>query len=198
MPKIPFEVIKELGQKGFDYAKKNPGKVIATVGMATPKVMKTLTAISDKKHEWQMDKIKKKSELGKIDFKETRYLNYHSKVLPNITTNNYSELDEHISEVENFIIQLENEMTVIKKLLITSKITKWQKVKAQLESRRDNSFYYELVKLNEEATYESSFLPMNVQDHFRELPTLEARKEFVMQFTDKEASKVGMDFLKYN
>lgn len=198
MPKIPFEVFRELGHKGVDYAKKNPGKVFATVAIATPKVIETINSLNDKKHEWQMGRIKKKSELGKNDFKETRYFSYQNKILPNIATYNYSELDEQIFEVESFIVQLEHEMTVIKKVIISSKITKWQQVKSQLESRRDNSFYIELVKVNEDATYESTFLPKNVQDYFRELTSLDERKEFAMQFGIKDEGKIDRDFLKYN
>lgn len=197
MPKIPLPILKELGTKGINYAKKNPEKVKAAVAIA-PMLIKTLTELNDKKHEWHLNKMKMKSELGKVEYRDTRYMRYQDHILPNLDMYNYMKLDECISEVESFVIQLTDEMTVIKRPKLMPRVVKWQRVKAQLESHRDARFYSELVRINEDAMYESDFLSKNVQEHFRELPTLEDRKEFVLQVTDKDEAKVALDFLKYN
>lgn len=197
MPKIPLTILKELGTKGIDYAKKNP-EAVKTALAAAPLMLKGLKELNDKKHEWHLNKMKKKTELGKVEYRDTRYMRYQAHILPNINTYNYMKLDECISEVESFIMQLSDEMTVIQRPKLMPRIAKWQKVKAQLETHRDTRFYTELVRLNEDAAYESDFLTKNVQEHFRELPTLEDRREFVLQVTGKDEGKVAMDFLKYN
>lgn len=197
MPKIPLAILKELGAKGIDYAKKNPDKVKAAVAFA-PMLLKTLTDLNSKKHEWYLNKMKNKSELGKIEYRDMRYMRYQDHILPNLATYNYMKLDECISEVESFIMQLNEEMTVIKRPKLMPRVTKWQKVKSQLESHRDTRFYSELVHLNQDASYESEFLSKNVQEYFKELPTLDERKEFVVQVTGKDEGKIAMDFLKYS
>lgn len=197
MPKIPITILKELGTKGIDFAKKNPEAVKAAL-VAAPAMLKGLAELNDKKHEWHLSKMKKKTELGKVEYRDTRYMRYQDHILPNLDTYNYMKLDECISEVESFIMQLNGEMTVIKRPKLMPRVSKWQKVKTQLESHRDARFYTELVRVNEDAAYESDFLSKNVQEHFRELPTLEDRREFVFQVTDKDGAKVVMDFLKYN
>ncbi|WP_342527205.1 hypothetical protein MKY84_01175 [Chryseomicrobium sp. FSL W7-1435] len=197
MSKIPLEIIKELGAKGMDYAKKNPGQVKAALAMA-PALLKTLTDLNDKKHEWHLNKLKKKSDVDKMEYRETRYMRYQDQILPNLESYNYAKLDECLSEVESFLMQLKSEMTVIKRPKLMPRVAKWQKVKLQLESHRDSRFYSELVRVNEDVGYDSAFLAKSVQAHFRELPTLEARKEFVRQFTEKDEQKLALDFLKYN
>ncbi|MFC4355590.1 hypothetical protein ACFO0S_11050 [Chryseomicrobium palamuruense] len=197
MPKIPLTILKELGTKGIDYAKKNP-ETVKTALAAAPLMLKGLKELNDKKHEWHLNKMKKKTELGKVEYRDIRYMRYQDHILPNLDAYTYMKLDECISEVESFIIRLSDEMTVIKRPKLMPRIAKWQKVKAQLESHRDVRFYTELMRINEDATYESDFLSKNVQEHFRELPTLDGRKEFVLQFTNKDEEKVAMDFLKYN
>lgn len=197
MSKIPLTILKELGTKGIDYAKKNP-EAVKTALAAAPLMLKGLKELNDKKHEWHLNKMKKKTELGKVEYRDTRYMRYQDHILPNLETYNYMKLDECISEVESFIMQLSDEMTVIKRPKLMPRVAKWQKVKAQLESHREMRFYTELVRLNEDAAYESEFLSKNVQEHFRELPTLEERKEFVLLVTDKDEAKVAKDFLKYN
>lgn len=50
MPKIPIEVLKDLGTKGVEAYKKNPQMVKAALAMA-PAVLKGLAELNDKKHE---------------------------------------------------------------------------------------------------------------------------------------------------
>lgn len=196
MPKIPIEVLKDLGIKGVEAYKKNPQMVKAALAMA-PALLKGLSELNDKKHEWHRNKLKKKTELGKIEYEQIRYMRYQDQILPNSETYTYAKLDECIAEVESFVLQLQEEMTLLKRPKLAPRIAKWQKVKVQLESVQDTRFYRELVRLNEDSAYESPFLSKNIQEHFRELPTLEDRKAFVLQFTTRDEEKVNRDFLKY-
>ena len=95
-------------------------------------------------------------------------------------------------------MQLKSEMTVIKRPKLMPRVTKWQAVKTQLEDYRDLRFYSELVRVNDDADYDSAFLTKSVQTYFRELPTIEDRRAFVLQVTEKDEQKVALDFLKYN
>lgn len=196
MLKIPLEVLKDLGTKGVEAYKKNPQMVKAALAMA-PALLKGLSELNDKKHEWHRNKLVKKTELGKIEYEQVRYMRYQDQILPHSETYTYAKLDECISEVESFVMQIQEEMKLWKRPKLAPRIAKWQKVKGQLEAIQDTRFYGELVRLNEDPNYESAFLSKNIQEHFRELPTLEDRKAFVLQFTTRDEEKVNRDFLKY-
>lgn len=194
LPKIPLEIVKDLGIKGMEFARKNPDKLKAAAAMV-PSLVGILSDLNDKKNEWHLNKLKKKSELGKMEYRETRYMRYQDQILPNLESYNYTKLDECISEVESFLMQLKSEMTVIKRPKLMPRVTKWQAVKTQLEDYRDLRFYSELVRVNDDADYDSAFLTKSVQTYFRELPTIEDRRAFVLQVTEKDEQKVALDFL---
>ncbi len=67
MPKIPIEALKDLGTKGVEAYKKNPQMVKAALAMA-PALLKGLAELNNNRYEWHRNKLKKKTELGKIEY----------------------------------------------------------------------------------------------------------------------------------
>lgn len=95
------------------------------------------------------------------------------------------KFDECIYKVEIIITQLNDEMAIINRPKLMSQVTAWRKEESQMESHRDTRFYSELVHLNQDASYKSDFLSKNLQEDFKELSTLDKRKEFLVQLTGK-------------
>ncbi|WP_392455307.1 hypothetical protein ACF3OH_00450 [Chryseomicrobium aureum] len=194
MAKIPVNVLKALGQKGYDIVKKNPQAFLAVLGGGK----KLVDFINERKSTEAArfeTKINDQRARGKLHYRKDRYIKFQNEILPNINNHNFEELDELITEVDSFIEQLENEAKIIKKPIINKRKTNWISIGTQLKTKRDNNLYYELKRLNNEANYTSNFMPESLQSYFRKIESLEERKEFVIITTGKSREKVNIDFL---
>lgn len=112
MAKIPLNPVVDGIKKTAKFIKENE-KVIEKAAIVIlpliPHVKDaTNSAINEIKNQNEK-RIEKKKNKGKIPFREIKYSEYNSQILPNLNSYSYIELKSLINEIRSLIEQIERE-----------------------------------------------------------------------------------------
>ncbi|MER2113018.1 MAG: hypothetical protein ABS960_10040 [Solibacillus isronensis] len=140
-------------------------------------------------------RIEKKKNKGKIPFREIKYLEYNSRILPNLDSYSYIELKSYINEIRSLIEQIEREESEkkLKAKLAEKKLDDWRNILSIIEDKVSNRCYEEFLKIHYSNNNDSKFFEEKIIISFREIQNKEEMTEFIKRFTKNDVSEILMD-----
>lgn len=141
-------------------------------------------------------RIEKKKNKGKIPFREIKYLEYNSRILPNLDSYSYIELKSYINEIRSLIEQIEREESEkkLKAKLGEKKLNEWGTILTTIENKLTNRSYEEFLRIHYSNNNDSKFFEEKIIISFKEIQNKEELIEFIQRFTKKDVSEISIDF----
>ena len=188
MPKVPL-------QPAAKFVKEN-WKTIATAAPIVGGTVKKVFTTSK-------DFIENRSSSGKTHHRKTKFINYKKEILPNLESNNRTQLHKYESQVKQFIKQIESEEekgSNIKKHLHSKRINKWNEILVQLQDMIRLLDYQEYLRIYNDPVYESAYFKgfegniVKIKEHINNQNQKELF-QFINTQTDKDFDEIQRDFL---
>lgn len=188
-----IETAKTNGPKVAKYIKDNP-EVVLKVAPFIPLAVKKVKDFQDNR--------KKKSTL-KLDVRKTKYKEYQTEILINLSDYTRLQLLGHKNEVESFIEQIKNEEMqefALKKSLHSKRTKEWEKILIQIIDKIALLDYQEFIKVFNNPGHTSLYFEGMERQlaGFKRMigeDDIEAIRNYVFEQTGKKKEDIAREFV---